>query len=503
MCCADHADVAAVRSPRGWRHVVRHAIATADNLVLFLYIDFIDKKRNIKGFIALLMDLPSITTLKTIVHDYIETLTDEHASGMLKMSGFEWKSVLDAVEVGIIVLDEDFTVRGWNDWIARTSGLPQSSTCSARISSIYFPPWLRTRVPLRDHGCVSVRQLQHSDTFAEHIVAACAAIDGQQSCKTSLSGRSQSRDCDLLPDPDQRRNHRGDPRAGSARAAERALSRHRRFRARSHHHHHRRIGPSSGSNTAAERVFGYAPSELLGQKIDILLVQPEMAHDGFMSSGEAKANLFLQMVGRRKDGAVRQFRHFVRPLDGGRSRLRHDDLARCHRTNGGRGGAPRKRDPSPRACWRRCRNWCGHATGTGSATTSIRNGRRTRARPAEEHLDWGWLNVIHEEERDRWQRGLDSRSLANGDVFDIDARLRRYDGTTAGSRCARSRSRTTTATITRWFGTATDITDLVEARETLHRSNEELETLVDERTKEREVALRQLHESQKMETSVS
>ena len=32
--------------------------------------------------------------------------------------------------------------------------------------------------------------------------------------------------------------------------------------------------------------------------------------------------------------------------------------------------------------------------------------------------------------------------------------------------------------ITRWFGTATDITDLVEARDTLRRSNEELEARV-------------------------
>ena len=43
--------------------------------------------------------------------------------------------------------------------------------------------------------------------------------------------------------------------------------------------------------------------------------------------------------------------------------------------------------------------------------------------------------------------------------------------------------------ITRWFGTATDITDHVEARDALRRSNEELEARVAERTREREVAL--------------
>ena len=41
------------------------------NLVLFLYIDFTIKNRDIQGFIALLMDLPSITALKDIVKDFI------------------------------------------------------------------------------------------------------------------------------------------------------------------------------------------------------------------------------------------------------------------------------------------------------------------------------------------------------------------------------------------------------------------------------------------------
>lgn len=53
-----------------------------DNLVLFLYIDFRTKARDIQGFIALLMDLPSITALKAIVTDYIRSIelgTDQTA----------------------------------------------------------------------------------------------------------------------------------------------------------------------------------------------------------------------------------------------------------------------------------------------------------------------------------------------------------------------------------------------------------------------------------------
>ena len=52
-------------------------VGTSDpkaDLVLFLYIDFTIKKRDIRGFIALLMDLPSITALKEIVRDFISSI---------------------------------------------------------------------------------------------------------------------------------------------------------------------------------------------------------------------------------------------------------------------------------------------------------------------------------------------------------------------------------------------------------------------------------------------
>jgi chemotaxis protein CheC len=45
-----------------------------DDLVLFLFIDFTIKQRDIRGFIALLMDLPSIDALKQIVRDFIERI---------------------------------------------------------------------------------------------------------------------------------------------------------------------------------------------------------------------------------------------------------------------------------------------------------------------------------------------------------------------------------------------------------------------------------------------
>jgi chemotaxis protein CheC len=55
------------------------AEALEDNLVLFLYINFTIKKRNIQGFIALLMDLPSIMALKQIVREFIDAIERQAA----------------------------------------------------------------------------------------------------------------------------------------------------------------------------------------------------------------------------------------------------------------------------------------------------------------------------------------------------------------------------------------------------------------------------------------
>ena len=51
--------------------------ATGGDLVLFLYIDFTIKKRDIRGFIALLMDLPSIAALKKIVRDFVAGIDEQ------------------------------------------------------------------------------------------------------------------------------------------------------------------------------------------------------------------------------------------------------------------------------------------------------------------------------------------------------------------------------------------------------------------------------------------
>ena len=36
---------------------------------------------------------------------------------------FDWQSVLNAIEGGVIVIDEHLNIASWNDWMARASGL--------------------------------------------------------------------------------------------------------------------------------------------------------------------------------------------------------------------------------------------------------------------------------------------------------------------------------------------------------------------------------------------
>jgi chemotaxis protein CheC len=47
----------------------------AGDVVMFVYIDFEMKLRNIRGYLAMLMDMPSLTVLRRLVRDFIERST--------------------------------------------------------------------------------------------------------------------------------------------------------------------------------------------------------------------------------------------------------------------------------------------------------------------------------------------------------------------------------------------------------------------------------------------
>lgn len=124
----------------------------------------------------------------------------------------------------------------------------------------------------------------------------------------------------------------------------------------------------------------------------------------------------------------------------------------------------------------------------------------------DEQLDLQWLDrVIHTDDRVRtfehWMG-----AVADLHPYDIELRIRRHDGAYSWFKVRGIPIRNARGEILSWFGTCTDIQDIVKAREILKRSSEELSILVAQRTLALEASMAErervedvLRQSQKME----
>lgn len=110
----------------------------------------------------------------------------------------------------------------------------------------------------------------------------------------------------------------------------------------------------------------------------------------------------------------------------------------------------------------------------------------------------GWSDMFHpDDQRRAW--AVWRHSLHTGDPYHIEYRLRHRSG---GYRWVLGRAqpvRDEQGRIVRWFGTCTDIQDIVDAREVLSRSREELERQVQLRTRQLLQAEEKLRQAHKME----
>lgn len=106
-------------------------------------------------------------------------------------------------------------------------------------------------------------------------------------------------------------------------------------------------------------------------------------------------------------------------------------------------------------------------------------------------LGSAWLDALHPDDREataaRW-----FRSMATGEPYEMEHRLRGRDGDYRWFLCRGLPLRDGAGRLVRWFGTSTDIGDMVEARHALARSRNELEDLVARRTAQLEDANRRL-----------
>lgn len=109
-----------------------------------------------------------------------------------------------------------------------------------------------------------------------------------------------------------------------------------------------------------------------------------------------------------------------------------------------------------------------------------------------------WHGVFHADDQKRaW--AVWRHSLATGEPYHIEYRLRHRSGHYRWVLGRAQPVRDARGNIVRWFGTCTDIQDIVDAREVLDRSREELERQVRERTDQLLRAEEQLRQAHKME----
>ena len=110
----------------------------------------------------------------------------------------------------------------------------------------------------------------------------------------------------------------------------------------------------------------------------------------------------------------------------------------------------------------------------------------------------GWNDIFHPDDQERawalWRHSLDT-----GDPYRIEYRLRHRDGVYRWVLGSAVPVRDDSGQIVRWFGTCTDIQEIVEAREVLARSRADLENAVVDRTRQLMAAEAQLRQAQKME----
>ncbi len=109
-----------------------------------------------------------------------------------------------------------------------------------------------------------------------------------------------------------------------------------------------------------------------------------------------------------------------------------------------------------------------------------------------------WNDMFHRDDRERaWARWR--HCLATGEPYHIEYRLRHRSGQYRWVLGRAQPVRDAEGAIVRWFGTCTDIQEIVEAREVLARSREDLERAIEERTRKLMDAEAQLRQAQKME----
>ncbi len=119
--------------------------------------------------------------------------------------------------------------------------------------------------------------------------------------------------------------------------------------------------------------------------------------------------------------------------------------------------------------------------------------------PAEQHKGDGWLQAVHPQDRDMVQQAWE-QAVRGGLPFDVEYRIRRHDGVWRWFNGRASAVREDDGEVRRWFGSSSDITEIMEARQHLEERVAERTRELEESLEERARAEAALAQAQRLET---
>jgi len=249
-------------------------------------------------------------------------------------------------------------------------------------------------------------------------------------------------------------------------------------------------------NRGAERIFGYSPQEIIGRPISVLIPPDRLGEEpailARLRRGESIDH--YETVRRRKDGTLLCISITVSPVrdaEGhiiGASKIARDVTERRSAQEALRESEDRFRalaDNISQLAW--------SATELGVATWYNRRWLDYTGTTLEQMKGRGWETVHHPDHVERVRENI-QKALALGVEWEDTFPLRGKDGRYRWFLSRAVPVRDQHGEIKSWFGTNTDITELLETREALAKSHQELEDRIQERTASLQKAVSQMEE---------